>query len=338
MKGAYEMSKIQIRYISHDDILSMNIDFKFVVDTVKKVLIEHAAGFYDNPPKPAVHPDPLSFFHAMPSYLPRLHAAGIKWVSGFSLNPAKGLPAVTGIIVMNDDITGFPIAVMDCAWSTGVRTAAVSALSAKYLARKNSEVLSIIGTGIQGRIHGAFLKTVIGSLKTLKVYDINKDIIESFKKYVNEKTKIDIIVESSYENAIRDADIIVTCTGKLSEPVYNKEWVKQGALVLPVHTCGWTKDFPYTADKFIADDWIQLKDSHAVPSGYYKTLPEPYCELGKVIAGMKPGRENDKEIILCHNMGIALHDMALAQEIIKIAENKNIGTILPLMDISKNVV
>jgi len=332
------MNKIQIRYLSHDDILSMNIDFNFVVDTVRKVLIEHANGFYDNPPKPAVHPDPLSFYHAMPSYLPRLHAAGIKWVSGFSQNPAKGLPAVSGFIIMNDDKTGFPIAVMDCAWSTGVRTAAVSALSAKYLARKNSEVLAIVGTGVQGRIHGAFFKKVIGSLKTVKVYDINKDIIESFKIYVKERTDLNIIVESCYENVIRDSDIIVTCTGKLSETIYNKEWVKDGALVLPVHTCGWTIDFPYTADKFIADDWIQLKDSHAVPSGYYKTLPEPYCELGKVIAGMKPGRENDKEIILCHNMGIALHDMALAQEIIKIAENKNIGTILPLMDISKNVV
>ena len=332
------MDNIQIRYLSHEDILSMNIDFNFVVDTVKKVLIEHANGFYDNPKKPAIHPDPASFFHAMPAYLPRLGAAGIKWVSGFSANPTKGLPSVSGIIVMNDDKTGFPTAVMDCAWATGIRTIAVSAIASKYLARKNSEVFTIIGTGIQGRIHGAFLKTAIGSLKTVKVYDINKEMIEGFKAYVGEKSDIEIIVEPSYEKAIRDSDIVITCTGKLSEPVYDKSWVKEGALVLPVHTCGWSKDFPYTADKFIVDDWNQFKETHAVPEGYYKELPEPYCELGKIVAGMKAGRENDKEIILDHNLGIALHDMALAQEIIKIAENKNIGVLLPLMDFNNNVV
>lgn len=332
------MNKIQIRYLSHDDILSMKIDFSIVVDTIKKALIEHANGFYQNPPKPALLPDPHSFLNAMPSYLTKLHAAGLKWVGVFSQNPSKGIPALSGIIIMNDDETGYPIAVMDCAWVTGVRTAAVSAISAKYLAKKNSEVFTIIGTGVQGRIHGAFFKSVIGSLKTLKVYDINKEIIESFKVYVKERTDIDIIVESSYENAIRDSDIVITCTGKLGDPIFDKAWVKEGALVLPVHTCGWTKDFPYTADKFVADDWIQLRESHAVPTGYYKKLPEPYCELGKIVAGMKPGRENDKEIILAHNLGIAIHDMALAQKIIKIAENKNIGVILPLMDFNKNVV
>ena len=332
------MNEIQIRYLSHDDILSMNIDFNFAVTAIKKAFIEHANGFYENPPKPGIHPNPQSFIHAMPSYLPRLHAAGMKWVSGFSLNPEKGLPAVSGFIILNDDQTGYPTAVMDCAWSTGIRTAAVSAVSTEYLARKNSEVLSIIGAGVQGRIHGAFLKTAMSSLKTIKVYDINKEIIESFKVYVKERTDLDIIVESSYEKTIRDSDIVVTCTGKLGDPIFDKTWVKEGALVMPVHTCGWTKDFPYTADKFITDDWIQLRDSHAVPTGYYKTLPEPYCELGKIVEGKMPGRENDKEIILCHNMGIALHDMVLAQEILKIAESKNMGVILPLMNLSKNAV
>ncbi len=332
------MNKIQIRYLSHEDILSMDIDFNFVVDIVKKTLVEHANGFYANPKKPAIHPDPNSFFHAMPAYLPRLNAAGIKWVSGFSKNAAKGIPSITGIIIINDDTTGFPIAVMDGSWVTGIRTAAVSAVAAKYLAGKNSEVFTIIGTGTQGRIHGAFFKTAVKSLKTVKIYDVNKEMIESFKRYVNEKCNIDIVVESSYENAIRDSDIVITCTGKISEPVYDKSWVKKGALVLPVHSCGWNRDFPYSADKFIVDDWNQFKETNCSPDGYYKELPKPYCELGKIVAGIMPGRENDKEVILDHNFGIAIHDMALAQALIKMAEAKNIGILLPLMDIQQNVV
>ena len=332
------MNKIQIRYLSHDDILAMKINFTTSVEIITKALIEHANGFYQNPPKPAILPDPHSFINAMPSYLTRLNAAGMKWVGVFSQNPEKGIPALSGLIIMNDDKTGFPIAVMDCAWVTGVRTAAVSAVSVQYLARKNSEVLTIIGAGVQGRIHAAFLKTVMGSLKTVKVYDISKEIIESFKIYVKERTDIEIIVESSAEKAIMDSDIVVTCTGKLAEPIFDKAWVKEGALVLPVHTCGWTRDFPYTADKFIADDWNQLRASHAVPTGYYKTMPEPYCELGKIVAGMMPGRENNKEIILAHNLGTAINDMAMAKEIIRMAEEKNIGILLPLMDFHKNVV
>ena len=70
--------KKMLRYLSHEDILSMNVSFETVIEVVEKVLTEHSEGFYVNPPKPAIHPDPISFFHAMPGYLPRIHAAGIK--------------------------------------------------------------------------------------------------------------------------------------------------------------------------------------------------------------------------------------------------------------------
>ena len=330
--------KKQLRYLSHEDILSMNVSFETVVEVVEKVLTEHSEGFYANPPKPAIHPDPISFFHAMPGYLPRLHAAGVKWVSGFSANAAKGLPGITGLTILNDDQEGFPTAVLDCAWTTGIRTGAVSAAAAKRLAPKNAKVFTIIGTGIQGRVHAANFQKAVPTLDTVKVFDVNPKMVESFTQYVKERTNLNVVVEPTAEAAIKDSDIIITCTGKITDPVFNREWVKKGALVMPVHSSGWTKDYPFKADKFIVDDWGQFRKSNIDDKGYYSELPDPYAQLGEIISGKKPGRESDDETILDHNYGLAIHDIALCQRLIKIAEEKNIGTVLTYMDTDKNIV
>ncbi|MCQ2604049.1 MAG: ornithine cyclodeaminase family protein [Spirochaetia bacterium] len=330
--------KLKLRYLSHEDILSMKIGFDFVVKTVEKVLTEHSEGYYVNPKKPAIHPDPVSFLHAMPGYLPRLEAAGVKWVSGFSANAAKKLPGITGLTIINDDKTGFPIAVLDCAWTTGIRTGAVSAAAAKRLAPRNAKVFTIIGTGIQGRVHAANFPSVIPTLDTVKVFDVNPAMVESFKKYVQSKTKLNVIVEPTAEAAIRDSDIVITCTGKITEPIFNREWVKKGALVMPVHSSGWTKDYPFKADKFIVDDWNQFRESNVDDKGYYLTLPDPYAQLGEIISGKKPGRENDEETILDHNYGLAIHDIALCKDLLAVAEQKNIGTVLDYMDTDLDVV
>ena len=87
------------------------------------------------PPKPGVHSRPDAFIHAMPAYIPALHAIGMKWVSGYPANQARGLPYITGLLILNDDETGLPLAVMDCTWITAMRTGAATALAAKYLAR-----------------------------------------------------------------------------------------------------------------------------------------------------------------------------------------------------------
>ena len=97
-------------------------------------------------------------------------------------------------------------------------------------------------------------------------------------------------------------------------------------------------DVELARDKFIVDDWGQFFHSNVEAGGYYSELPDPYAQLGEIIIGKKPGRESDDETILDHNYGLAIHDIALCQRLIKIAEEKNIGTVLTYMDTDKNIV
>jgi ornithine cyclodeaminase/alanine dehydrogenase len=104
------------------------------------------------PPKSNIHiGESDSFLYAMPAYIHDLKTAGMKWVGGFPDNPKRGLPYISGLIVLNDPESFQPIAMMDCIWITAMRTAAATALSASYLARRESSVLGILGCGVQGR-------------------------------------------------------------------------------------------------------------------------------------------------------------------------------------------
>ncbi|HOG45209.1 MAG TPA: hypothetical protein PLJ35_10440 [Anaerolineae bacterium] len=97
------------------------------------------------PPKPGVHSQPDAFIHAMPAYIPALHAIGVKWVSGYPQNQARGLPYISGLLILNDEETGLPLAVMDCSWITALRTGAATALAATYLAQSESETVDVLG-------------------------------------------------------------------------------------------------------------------------------------------------------------------------------------------------
>jgi len=131
----------------------------------------------------------------------------------------------------------------------------------------------------------------------------------------------------SAKSVIVEADVIVTATGKITKPIFKSNWIRKGALILPVHTRGWEKDTPGKVDKFIVDHWDQFRRAQEREGGYYESLPGLYAELGEIVAGKKPGRENASECIIDHNYGMAIHDVALAKEIFRRAIEKGLGTI-----------
>jgi ornithine cyclodeaminase/alanine dehydrogenase len=293
-------------------------------------LKQHALKEVENPPKPGVHPQPDAFLHAMPAWLKKKNICGIKWVSGFPGNVSKGLPTIAGLIVLNDVNTGFPLAIMDGTYITAIRTAAVSGVSAKYLARKDSKVIGIAGLGVQGKFNLMALSISCPSLEKVKLFEKWDPSYENFMAEMP-KTLPHLKFErvSSFEEMVTDSDIVVCSTGMLLETVFYEKWVKKGALVLPIHSRGWEKDTPLKMDKFLVDDWAQF--SNFVGDLY--ALPEkPYAELGEVCLGKKKGRENDTERIINFNAGLAIHDIVVASEILKIANEKGVGQVLKLSD------
>ncbi len=320
----------EILYLSYDDVVSLKIPLKDIISVIEDAFRQKGEGLAEMPPKPGVHPRPNSFIHAMPAYLKKSDAVGLKWISGNPENPKRGLPYINGIFILNDPDTGLPIAVMDARWMTAYRTAAVSAVSAKYLANPDSEVLAVLGCGTQGRSNTLMLREVL-PLKKVKAYDINEDALNRYKKFVQENSDLEVELTSSPREAVRDADIIVTAGPLLKEPnpVIEADWAKPGATALPLDFDSyWKSSAIASMDKFYTDDVEQLK--YYIKEGWIRPIERIDGSLDEVIVGKKPGREKKDERIMCMNLGLAIEDVATGKLIYELALKKGVGRKLPL--------
>jgi ornithine cyclodeaminase/alanine dehydrogenase len=326
------MKKVEFLYLSQKDVVDVGLTMKDAISVVEAVLTEHGLQQFENPPKPGIHTIDGAFIHAMPGFLPRKKAAGMKWVSGYSDNFQYSLPSIMGLIILNDPTTGQPIAVMDGGYITALRTAAASGVSARYLAAEDAACIGIVGTGVQGRYHLLSLMEELPQLSDVKIYDTNQSVLEAFIAAAKEYPALNIMTCSSAREVIEGADVIVTATGHLEERVYQEKWVKGGALVLPVHTRGWEQAMLSRAEKFVVDDFQQFNRALGGSDGYYSPLPELYAELGEIVVGKKPGRENSTERIINLNFGMAIHDVCMATEVLERARAKGIGMMLPLLE------
>lgn len=228
---------------------------------------------------------------------------------------------------------------MDATYITAIRTGAASGLCAKYFARADSEVLTVIGTGVQGKYNTLCMLHLFKKLKTIKVYDTYAPSIEGFisqmTPVIGENIKVE--VASSYEDAMANADIIIASTAMLHEPVLYDKWVKPGALVLAVQRHGWNEDVLTKFDKVVVDDFVQFS-TLIKAKGCYSPIPEaPHAELGDVIVGKKVGRENEQERVISFNCGLAINDMVVAAKVLEKAKELGLGLELDLMDVSKPI-
>ncbi|MAE61288.1 MAG: peptide transporter, partial [Planctomycetaceae bacterium] len=124
-----------VLYLSRADVEGVGLSMREVIDALERMFVEKGEGRVEMPPKPGIHTRPDAFIHAMPAYIASQSAAGMKWISGYPENQQKGLPYISGLLVLNDPETGIPIAVMDATWLTAQRTGAATAVAAKMLAR-----------------------------------------------------------------------------------------------------------------------------------------------------------------------------------------------------------
>ena len=324
-------SPSEVLYLSCVDVERLNISMKKVIQIVEKAFLEKAAGRTEAPPKPGIHPAKDAFIHAMPAYLKAIKAAGVKWVAGFPENTKKGLPYISGLLILNDTDTGFPIAIMDCTWITAMRTGAATAIAARHLARRDSRVLGILGCGTQGRSNLEALLTECTSLERVKAYDIDSRKLQEYVKQMTAKIGTEVIPVKSPKKAVEKCDIVVTSGPilKTPRPVIEKSWFRNGGLACPLDFDSyWKPETMHSMDKFCTDDRYQL--TYYKAQGYFANVPEVYAELGEIVSGAKPGRESPEERIMLMNLGLAIEDIATASYVYKEAQRAGLGRLLPL--------
>jgi ornithine cyclodeaminase/alanine dehydrogenase len=320
----------QMLYLSRADVEAVALDIRTMIDLLEAAFREKGLGRVEMPPKPGIHTQPDAFLHAMPAYIPALASAGIKWVGGYPENYKRGLPYITGLLVLNDAETGVPYALMDCTWITAYRTAAATALAAKYLARAESRTVGILACGVQGRSNLEALATLF-PLSRVFAYDIRRDAQDRFVADVRAKSDLDIVGADSARAAVVPAELIVTSGPILKHPAPTIEagWLQPGSFASAVDFDSyWTAAALAEFDKIATDDHAQFQYYKKV--GYFTQTPDPYADLGEIVAGHKPGRERPGERILAVNLGLALDDMAVAPEVYRRGKDRGLGTWLPL--------
>ncbi|MDD5191245.1 MAG: ornithine cyclodeaminase family protein [Dehalococcoidales bacterium] len=266
----------------------------------------------------------------MPAALPG--AAGMKWVNVHPANRAKGLPSVMALIIYSDAATGYPLAIMDATDITAFRTGATAAIAAKYLARKNSKTLGIIGGGKQAetqiKAHAMMFKLV-----EIRIYDIDPEAINRLRARLPEFT----LTAASIEQAM-NSDIVCTLT-PAHAPVVKKEWVKPGLHINAVGADAEGKEELEPAilrmATVVVDDFRQAVHAGEINvpiSRCLYTKDEIYASLGEIILGQKPGRASDKQITIFDSTGVAIEDIATAKLIYDRAVKQNIGLKVDILE------
>ncbi len=321
----------ELLYLSQTDVAAAGPAMVDIIAALETAFAEKGNGRTEMPPKPGVHPGGGdNFIHAMPAYIPALKSAGVKWVGGYPGNQRRGLPYITGLLIYNDVETGLPLAVMDCIWITAMRTGAASALSAKFLARPESSTVGVLGCGVQGRTNLEALQ-VLFPVKKVMAFDVNEAATVAYADEMSERLGLEIAAVKEPKAAVAGCDMVVTAgpIQKIPHATIRAGWAAPGTFASLVDFDSyWRPDAMAESTKFCTDDTAQLR--HYKELGFFQKIPPIHADLGELVAGKKPGRENEKEIILTANLGLAIDDMAVAPLIYKKAVEMGIGTKLPL--------
>jgi ornithine cyclodeaminase/alanine dehydrogenase-like protein (mu-crystallin family) len=325
------MPSNQLLYLSRQDVAAAGVTMKEIIDALETAFREKGEGQTEMPPKPGIHPGGGdNFIHAMPAYIPAMKSAGIKWVSGFPGNIGHGVPYINGLLILNDIETGLPVSIMDCVWITAMRTGAATALSARYLARADASIVGVLGCGVQGRTNVEALKALF-PLKKVLAYDTNAQAALNYAGDIEERLGVETAVAAAPKDAVAGSDIIVTAGPIFKKPhaTIQAGWMQEGAFASLVDfDAYWHPEAMAAVDKFCTDDTDQMRYYREL--GFFQNIPTVYADLGELVTGKKEGRATAHEKTMTANLGLAIDDMAVAPLIFQSAQEKGIGTWLPL--------
>ncbi|RYD11550.1 2,3-diaminopropionate biosynthesis protein SbnB, partial [Staphylococcus equorum] len=255
---------------------------------------------------------------AMPSHIGGQDpVSGIKWIGSKHDNPSeRKIERASGVIILNDPETNYPIAVMEASLISSMRTAAVSVIAAQKLAKKGFEALTIIGCGLIGDRQLQSMLEQFDHIKQVYVFDQFEKVSANFiEKWAEARPDIHFVQATTAKEAVENGEVVITCT-VTDKPYIEYDWIQKGTFISNISIMDIKKDVFTQADKVLVDDWSQANRekktiNQLVLEGRF-SREALHAELGELLTGAKPGRENDDEIILLNPMGMAIEDISSA--------------------------
>lgn len=300
------------------------------------------------PHMPVAGPDRR--FMALIGYLGgEFNVCGEKWYGSNIANRERNLPRSILVVFLNDAETGEPLALLEANLLSAMRTGAVVGVGAKYLARKDSEVIGVIGAGVINRPCLMSLAEVLKNIREVKVFDLTKSYGEAFSNDMREKLGLNVYPVNSLGEAIKNSDVISLATSGLKTPFIKTEWLKEGSYIALSARADFEDDF-YLTSRIVTDNWkmhegwrkemdelpkelsgtpiMHLAVHRLVEAGQIKV--EDITDLGPIALGTRPGRITDEEKIVLLTGGLPIEDIAWGYTVYKEAIKKGIGQELTL--------
>lgn len=323
--------------LSRDDVMAV-LTMKDAIEAVETAFRELAEGSVDMPVRLTVRiPEPKGIVNVMPAYLGRSGALGLKLVSAYAENPKRfNIPSVQATILYSDYRSGQLLAVMEGGYITAVRTGAASGVATKYLARKDSAIVGVIGAGVQAETQLEAVCAVL-PVKFARVYGPTPVRRAAFAEKMSRRLGIEVKQVGDAEEAARRCDIVITATSS-KDPVLRGEWLSPGTHVNGIGS---------HAPDYRELDEVVIKRSKVVVDSMEAATKEAgdllipmasgiipkdhiYAELGELVVGKKPGRVRSEEITLFKSQGLAIEDVVTAKLVYERAKSRGIGKEQPL--------
>ncbi len=328
------MEEIWIVYLNALDVAALELSDDEIIAAVEAALAAQGRG--ETVVEPRVHLVPEStekgHFNVLRGSIAPLGVAGVKVVGDYIGNYRLGLPSEMALLNLFDPETGMPRAVLDATSITDMRTGAMTAIGAKYLARKDCKVLGHIGARGTAYWNVRLLDRLF-DFEEIRVHSRRPESREAFGQRLEEALGKPVVVADNWRDCLEGADILVEASRlPAPEPLFRTEWIKKGAFVVPYGTMS-AVEFSLTdvMDKIVVDDWGQCGPGR--PFGALRrhvdegklTEETLHAELGQIVAGLRPGRESEDETILFWHRGLSTSDIALGQAMLDKAARMGVG-------------
>ena len=330
-------ARIDITYLNGPDVAHLALTDDEVIAAVEAAL--DAQGRGQTVIEPRVHLVPESsakgHFNVLRGCIKPLGVAGVKVVGDFVDNYKSGLPSEMALLNLFDPENGVPLAVIDATAITDMRTGALTAIGAKYLARRKSAVLGHVGARGTAYWNVRLLDRLF-DFDEIRVHSRRPESRNAFAARLSRDLNKPVSAVDDWESCVRGADIVVEAS-RLPEPkpMLKTEWIKEGALIVPYGTMSAVElSLTDIMDKIVVDDWGQCRKG--LPFGALRqhvdsdrlTERNLHAELGQIVAGVKPGRERDDETILFWHRGLSTSDIALGHALLVKAKKSGVGQTL----------